>query len=402
MAGNSPGKRARDGGFWVLLMLVLNSVSWFYLMVAVTGHTVPEIIPHASSLRPLFYVAVLASMLAGPLVAERFDRMRFIRFWIVLGVISSLIPLFLPSLGEIEVAALLVLWGVSFGIGFPSCLALIPMLTNVDRRGRTGGMIFLATYLVLFLLIVGMPSNVFSISIMLAVWRGLGLGAFLLRRKMGDGPKLAPVSYLSVLRNGKFFLYFIPWMAFCLVNYFGVQILDQSFGQSMTTLMLVMEFSVGAFCCLICGRLMDLKGRRPMVIAGATMLGLGYALLSVFPPEPFARAFFIVADSLAFGIFTVAFLFTVWGDMSEGMRSEKFYALGNICVPAAVMLSLFASSWLKTVNLSSAYSLASFFIFLGIVFLIFAPELLPERVLRKRELSKYVENVKKTVRESGA
>lgn len=388
----------RRKNFLLLFFLILNSVTWFYLIVILTGYAVPAPIPSAFPLRWLFYIATLVSMLIGPIVAEKFDRMRFIRFWIILGIISSLFPLVLPTLGEVEVAMLLIFWGFAFGIGFPSCLALIPLLTSVEKRGQTGGTIFLVTYLVLFLLIVIAPLDIFSISLMLAVWRGLGLGIFLLHVKIDDSIKLGSVSYLSILRRGKFFLYFLPWLAFCLVNYFGGQILGQSFGQSMSTLVVTMEFSVGALCCLISGWLMDLKGRKLVIITGLVMLGLGYALLSFFPPNLFVQAFFIIVDSVAFGIFTVAFVFVVWGDMSIGERGEKFYALGSICFHAAVIISLALSPWLKMIDISNAFSLASFLIFLAIVPIFFAPELLPEKVTKEREIRKYVEEAKKVAR----
>ena len=381
--------------FLLLFFLILNSVVWFYLIVVVTGYAVPAPIPSASSLRWLFYLATLGSMLVGPIIAEKFDRMRFIRFWIILGIISSLFPLFLPTFGEFEVAMLLIFWGFAFGIGLPSCLALIPLLTSVEKRGQTGGAIFLATYLVLFLLIVVAPLDIFSISLMLAVWRGLGLGVFLLHVKIDEAVKLGSVSYLSILRRRKFLLYFLPWLVFCLVNYFGVQILEQSFGKSMVTLIFTAEFSVGALCCLISGWLMDLKGRKLVIITGLVMLGLGHALLSFFPPNSFVQAFFIIVDNIAFGIFTVAFVFVVWGDMSIGERGEKFYALGSICFHTTVILSLALSPWLKMIDISSAFSLTSFLIFLAIIPIFLAPELLPEKVIKEREIKKYVEEAKK-------
>ncbi|GAI02969.1 unnamed protein product, partial [marine sediment metagenome] len=112
---------------------------------------------------------------------------------------------------------------------------------------------------------------------------------------------------------------------------------------------------------------MDLKGRKQVIIAGLVMLGLGHALLSLFPLIPLVQAFYMIADGIAFGIFTVAFIFVVWGDMSNGERGEKFYALGTIAIPIAVMLSIFFSPWLKMIDASSAFSLAGFFIFLAII-----------------------------------
>ena len=388
----------RQKSFFLIFSLILNSVTWFYAIAYMTEFTAPALIPFASSLRWLFYLAVAVAMLIGPIIAERVNKMRFLLFWVLLGVISSLFPMVLPTFSEYEVAMLLVFWGFAFGIGFPSCLALIPTLTKVEERGRAGGKTFLATYAILplFLLAIG-HLDIFSSSLLLAAWRSLSLGVFLLHVNTNDVVQLKPVSYFSILRRGTFLLYFFPWLAFSLVNYFETQVLGEFFGKSMSALIVTIEFMVGFLFCLIAGWLMDLKGRKRVIIAGLVMLGLGYALLSFFPLIPLVQAFYVIVDGIAFGIFTVAFIFVVWGDMSNGERGDKFYALGTITIPTAVMLSIFISPWLKMIDASSAFSLASFFIFLAIIPIFFAPELLPERVLKKRELRKYVEKVKKAV-----
>ncbi|GAI45731.1 unnamed protein product, partial [marine sediment metagenome] len=100
-------------------------------------------------------------------------------------------------------------------------------------------------------------------------------------------------------------------------------------------------------------------------------------------------------DGIAFGIFTVAFIFVVWGDMSNGERGDKFYALGTIPVPMAIMLSLLISPWLAKLGLSGTFSLASILIFLAIIPIFLAPELLPEKVIKERGIRKYVEEAKK-------
>ena len=377
----------RQKSFLLAFSLILNSVTWFYAIAY---------IPFASSLRWLFYLAVAVSMLIGPIIAKRVDKMRFLLFWILLGVISSLFPTVLPTFGDCEVAMMLVFWGFAFGIGFPSCLALIPALTKVEERGRAGGKTFLATYAILPLFLLGVGHlDIFSSSLLLAAWRSLALGVFLLHVNTDDVVQLKPVSYFSILRRGTFFLYFFPWLAFCLVNYFETQVLGEFYGESMSALIVTIEVMVGALFCPIAGWLMDLKGRKRVIIAGLVMLGLGHALLSLFPLIPLVQAFYMIADGIAFGIFTVAFIFVVWGDMSNGERGEKFYALGNIAIPVAVMLSIFFSPWLKMIDASSAFSLASFFIFLAIIPIFFAPELLPEKVIKEREIRKYVEEAKK-------
>ena len=389
----------RQKSFLLTFSLVLNAVTWFYAIAYMIEFTAPALVPFASSLRWLFYLAVVVSALIGPIIAERANKMRFLFFWVLLGVISSLFPMVLPTFGNYEVAMLLVFWGFAFGIGFPSCLALIPTLTKVEERGRAGGKTFLATYAILpfFLLAIG-HLDIFSGSLLLAAWRSLSLGVFLLHVNTDDVVQLKPVSYFSILRRRTFLLYFLPWLAFGLVNYFETQVLEQFYGESMAALMVIVAFMVGSLFCLIAGWLMDLKGRKQVIIAGLVMLGLGYALLSLFPLIPLVQAFYMIVDGIAFGIFTVAFIFVVWGDMLNGERGEKFYALGNIAIPMAVMLSIFISPWLKMIDASSAFSLASFFIFLAIIPIFFAPELLPEKILKEREIKKYVEEAKKVAR----
>lgn len=390
------------GFFPILFLIIFNSVAWFYLMAFMIKFTLPEVNPFVSSLSWLFYVATAASMLIGPIVVEGMSKTRFLFFWVLLGSIFSLSPIVLLTPSEYEVAVMLIMWGFAFGIGFPSCLAVIPTLTSVEERGRAGAIVFFVTYLISPLLIIAIEQlDVFSSSLLLAAWRSLGFGVLLLGFNVDIAP-LKPVSYFSVLRHRIFLLYFLAWLAFCLVNYSETQVLEQFFGESMIALMNVVEFTVGSLLCLISGWLMDLKGRRWVIIVGLVTLGLGYALLSLFPLISVVQAFYMIADGVAFGIFTVAFIFVVWGDISNGERGEKYYAMGCLPVPLAIVLSIFAAPWLRTLDASSAFSLASFFIFLAIIPIFFAPELLPERVLKERELRRYVEEAKKVAGRSGA
>jgi hypothetical protein len=91
----------------------------------------------------------------------------------------------------------------------------------------------------------------------------------------------------------------------------------------------------------------------------------------------------------------VAFISVVWGDISHGERGEKFYALGTIPILIALALSTLLSSVLESVNKNTAFSLASFFLFLAVIPIFFAPELLPEKVVKEREIRKYAEEAKK-------
>jgi len=385
----------RFKGFVSSFSLALNSVVWFYLAVAAT-YTMPD--PAYSSLRWVFYLAAAVSFIAGPFIVRGFNRAGVMRVWVALSAAVSLLPLVLSGPGDSPVAAVLVAWGVAFGIGFPPCLALSSSLTSAQKRGQSGGAIFLAAYLLLFLLLVIMPSNVVYISIILAAWRCLGFVFIPAGPSLAEAEKTGTVSYATVLRQRRFYLYFIPWLAFVLVNYSGARIIGTYFGESLSYLMSVMEFSVGGLFCLVGGWVMDRKGRKPVIIIGLVMLGLAYALLSLLSPNPFVQAFFIAADSVAFGIFTVAFVFTVWGDMAGTAGGSKYYALGSAVVPLGALVPLVMAPWLVSIGISSAFTLASFFLFLAIIPLFFAPELLPEKAIKDMEIKKYVDEAKKVAR----
>jgi MFS family permease len=394
----SEGSFIVSKSFWLLFSLILNSVTWFYLIVYIWFLT-PNPIPFATELSMIFYLSVLISMLIGPIIAERINRMRFLLYWIILGIISSLLPIVLgPTLGKSEVALLLAFWGVAFGIGFPSCLALIPSLTKIEKRGRISGVIFGSTYIIVFLFFIGIKDfGFFTQSLVLAGWRSLAFVTFFIYAGIEVAGQQRTVSFLSILRRKTFVLYFIPWLAFAFINYFEHQVHSgtEFLGVSLVVLESAIEFSVGAIFCIVSGWLMDLRGRRWTIIIGLVTLGLGNALLSFFPLNSMVLIFYIITDSVAFGIFTVAFISVVWGDISNGERGEKFYALGTIPILAALALSTLLSSELEGVSKNTAFSLASFFLFVAVIPIFFAPELLPEKVVKEREIRKYAEEAKK-------
>jgi hypothetical protein len=81
--------------------------------------------------------------------------------------------------------------------------------------------------------------------------------------------------------------------------------------------------------------------------------------------------------------------------MTEEGQGDKIYALGLAPIPIAVGLSTLVGGWLTRLGVGSAFTLATFFIFLAIPLILFAPELLPEKIIKKEDFKKYAEKVKK-------
>ena len=87
---------------------------------------------------------------------------------------------------------------------------------------------------------------------------------------------------------------------------------------------------------------------------------------------------------------------TLWGDLAETHQKEKFYVLGGLPYLLAGFLPVVVKPFLAAIETTTAFSLASFFLFVAVLPLMYAPETLPEKKIKERELRDYVERAKKT------
>jgi len=96
------------------------------------------------------------------------------------------------------------------------------------------------------------------------------------------------------------------------------------------------------------------------------------------------------------GIILVIFIFTIWGDLACGRSCEKYYAIGILPYSLSNFLRLvIGHSVAEIVPHHAIFSFTAFFLFLAVLPLMFAPETLPEKTLRERELKSYIEKAKK-------
>ena len=58
-------------------------------------------------------------------------------------------------------------------------------------------------------------------------------------------------------------------------------------------------------------------------------------------------------------------------------------------------ISVVVAPYVEVISISAAFSLASFFLFLAVLPLMYAPETLPEKKIELRRLRKYVEGARK-------
>jgi len=293
------------------------------------------------------------------------------------------------------------LLGASFGLGIPSCLAYFAECTTVENRGRIGAITFLISNIsVIFLGILFGIFDLAIVTVFFALLRGLGLIVFFIKpEKQSSSQIRTSASFVSILRDRTFQLYFIVWSMFPLINEFEKALLSdylQLWNSSLLETMAVVEPLVATFAILIGGLLCDWIGRKKILLSGFVALGVAYAIIGIVPDSVELWNLYFLVDGVAWGIFSLIFVLILWGDLAQSGRSEKYYTLGSIPYFLSTIIPLLLpQSFVDDVLLVAAFSLASFFLFIAVIPLVFAPETLPEKKIELRRLRSFAEDAKK-------
>jgi MFS family permease len=309
---------------------------------------------------------------------------------------TALLPTISSSNVPINILTSL-LFGVSTGIGLPSCLAYFADVTNVENRGTYGGITYGTVgfgVLALALLISSLDTaQAFEV---LALWRFLGFVAFFcLSRIQGKISLVSAVpSYRSIFGRKDMLLYLLPWAMFSLVNFAEAPIIRNSLGPN-ATLAGIIELAISGFFAVVGGILADMVGRKRVIIMGFVIFGIEYAALGLFSVTQAIWYVYTVFDGIAWGMFAAVFFMTIWGDLADNNQKEKYYLLGGLSYLLAGFVSEVVTPFLGIIQTTAAFSLASFFLFLAVLPLMYAPETLPEKEIKDRELKDYLGKAKK-------
>lgn len=344
------------------------------------------------------FCGAVGSIIVGAFLAGKFhQQMRFLLFWILFGIFSSFAPIFMDLTAINNVLAMSALFSVSLGLGLPVCMTKFADYTVVENRARLGGITFL--FIMVFGALISnlITENIVTSSLVLVCWRGLALAAFFITNSdEKHAKKRLDISFISLLQERHFVLYIVPWTMFSLVNYLSTSIGIIIHGEDvMYFLLFIGQILTGVFA-IVGGFLSDIIGRKRITIVGFILLGLGYAVLGIYPFNTFCLYFYSIVDGIAWGIFYVIFFFTIWGDLAYGKPSEKYYALGSLPFLLSNFLRLTAGPFIaNAISPYAIFSFAAFFLFLAVLPLMYAPETLPEKKIKERELKKYIEKAKK-------
>jgi MFS family permease len=345
------------------------------------------------------FVAAAVFALTGAVVVGKIGkRVPFLLVWMLVGIVSSFIPMLLNTLIETNIFIIAFLFGAAFGLGMPSSMGYFADSTDVSNRAKLGGIVFFSIGLAAFLLGMMNVTETITGFWILTIWRAAGMIAFFsIRPRENLSGEKKSFSYVSIINQRSFLLYFIPWIMFCLVNQTSAPVLNEFFGETFFTLLTAIEATLAGSFAIVSGFFCDRIGRRRVAIFGFIVLGVGYATLGILPQEMISWYLYTVADGVAWGIFYSVFFTTIWGDLAGNAPSDKYYALGGLPYLLSNFLRFVLGQYIaETIAIYTIFSLASFFLFLAVIPLMYAPETLPEKRIRDIELEQYIEQAKKT------
>ena len=380
---------------------LLGAFLWYYLALNVMTAISVSLKTDYLLLMLSHSIGVLLAGAIGLFLSRK--RYTLLLVWTILGAVTSLLPLFDPSFTILNVQLVCFAWGLSFGLGMPACLSLFAEVVPIEKRGRFGGLSLMFAFLCAVLINgFAQPLGILFTYLSFGTLRLLGLIP-LLKLRLGKEAsvtekRVAPYGILTSF-DRRFYLYIAPWFLFNVIDTLEGLLLRNvvrtTFAEYFLLTQLVLLLSLSVFV-LMGGVLCDLIGRKPVIILGLSIMGIAYAIISITQASLLAWFFFFVSDGIAAGMFLTVFVAVIWGDLAPKGSEPFYYYAGNVPLFLATITQFFLVGSITSLSPTSAFSLAAFFLFLAVLPILFAPETLPEKKLKERELKGYIEKAKKT------
>jgi MFS family permease len=385
---------------FVITILFISVFGWFYITLPIMSKLIDNlgVNDYRLAIWGTFYLSIIVTSIICTFLSKRIDRQKYLYIWIVFGTAISFLPAILTNVDFWQVWSVSFLLGASFGLGMPSFLAYFADCTVVENRGRVAGITFLIANVSVAL--IGISSNTFSlvtISMIFAFLRAIGLIIFFQKPEKTALSKqiTSNISFFSIVRDRSFLLYFVAWFMFPLIDKFESTLIIpylERWNEQILTNMSIVEPLVATFSILIAGLLCDLIGRKKIVLSGFVAIGIAYCLIGLNPSSEIFWYMYYLVDAIAWGIFFLTFVLIIWGDLAQTQNSIKFYALGSI---PFFLSSLIPEIVNVSIDVTSTFSIAGFFLFVAVLPLVFAPETLPEKKMELRRLRSFAEEAKK-------
>lgn len=381
------------------IFLIANALIWYIsannildiVVTSVAANDLQKIL-----IWSIHFATLTVSLIMGALVSKKISRKKLLALWTIIGAVSPL-PLFVVNLAPIPITLLIsIMFGLSLGLGMPTCMEVFTQSTETKKRGRNAGVIMFLSILGVIAVSLLDIGNLQVSATVLATWRLLGLAVLPLQKLPKEEETKTTVSPSTVLKQRAFLLYLVPWLMFSLVSNLAPQVQDTILEQSSIQFLMIIEGIIVAIFAIISGFLIDVVGRKRVAMTGFILLGIGYSILGLFPYEVASWFFYTVLDGISWGIFYVIFVISVWGDLSFNGKSAMYYAIGILPFFFSKYIQLLIGNFIAaSIYPYALFSFTAFFLFMAVLPLFYAPETLSEKVMKDRDLKNYIEKATK-------
>lgn len=382
------------------VFLVANAFIWYFLALNVLYSLVNSISTplEAQLIYGVHFGTLVICLVVGAPAGRKIGRKKLFTLWTLLGVVSPVVLFAVNSASFPVLLTLAALFAVSAGLGMPNCMEYFTHSTSTANRGRYAGLILLFSGLGLFALRLAGEGVELAI-VELIIWRFLGFIAMLRIKPFNEHvEKTTKISYGSLIRQRSFLLYIIPWAMFSIVNYLSAPVQVGILGGETFTFLQIIENAVSGVSAIAAGFLIDYVGRKTASIAGFALLGVSYAILGLYPTQMLSWYLYVVFDGITWGILGVLFVVTIWGELNPSVASDKYYAIGILPFFMSKFVELiFAGSISANIPAYTLFSFTAFFLFLAVLPLVYAPETLPEKITKDRDLKSYIAKAQQVV-----
>jgi MFS family permease len=347
----------------------------------------------------LFFGFGALSAVIGAALSNKVDRRNLLLVYITLGVLAT--ASIAVSTGTIFFLLSSMLLGLSLCLGFPSLTAFLAESTVVEERARVSGIVILITF---FLVVFGVVATTISSYLLVVVLMGVLLRSSSYLALVLDPYKKEQVkqkSWRNVLASRNFLLYMFPYIMFNIAAGLTIFIYTNpsaEYADAITLGNALHYLGTGIFA-FVAGFVGDRFGRKQPIIFGMVILGSSFALLG-FESSPLSVIISLAVSGIAWGFLIVTYL-TIPGDLGFQGSKEKFYAL-EIIITLIIGLGFTVISEFGGVHsqpnvLSGVLSLI---LFLSIIPVLRAKEILSEKKLYERRMREHIDKVGKLVQES--
>ncbi len=353
--------------------------------------------------KSIFMLFYGVSIVIGGFLSDKIRRQSILVYWASSGTLILIAFALYWSTSTIFLFSALI--GASFGCGLPSIFAYFSENTKIQFRGRVAGVLQLSIYIVVLLILLisrGYDISIESAILITVIIRAVGFLIFP-ANSFEKEPKKS-MSYLSILKNRKILVYLIPWTIFNICNgllfFIDQKLPNTPEYQPIYTIGSVIFFIATCIFGIVSGIIADRSGRKLSMIIGFISLGIAYAFVGV-SLSPVNILMLYIFQGIAWGIIIVCFQYVVFGDLAGNMASEKLYALGLAIPPLIEMIVLlFGASFNMPISPTLIASTISIVMFISVLPLIYAPETLPDDLIRDRRFKEYLKKVLEIVEES--